>query len=369
MRQPLCPYFGKCGGCATQHLEYDLQLANKKAVLERMVPGVPVQVFSDNEFFYRNRLDMVFHPEGLGFREKGKWYRTVDVARCVISEEPINALMAEIRTFFKGVDAFDAKKFIGTYRYAVIRTAGGETSVTFVLNMASTHLSEAMDKVGEYALKGSATHVSVAYVPPNTDRTIGDQFFVIKGRDTLCHSYLGKRFEFAVQGFFQNNHAMAEKLQRYCRGLLEKYDTKAGYLLDFYCGVGTFGIVNADLFKWVTMIESVPECIEAAKRNMAANGITNATPMVLEDRYLKRVNLASPLFVINDPPRSGMHPKALLRLRELEPRVILYVSCNVNQLSADLPKLADYKVKSAALFDLFPQTNHMEGVVELVRRS
>jgi len=94
--------------------------------------------------------------------------------------------------------------------------------------------------------------------------------------------------------------------------------------------------------------------------------VVNADAMVLDAQYLKRLDLPSKdLYVVTDPPRSGMHPKTIEHLRKAKPKVIIYISCNVAQLKSDLPKFTDYKVKSAAVFDLFPQTRHMESVVEM----
>jgi tRNA/tmRNA/rRNA uracil-C5-methylase (TrmA/RlmC/RlmD family) len=172
-----------------------------------------------------------------------------------------------------------------------------------------------------------------------------------------------------VQGFFQNNHLMAEKMQAYVHNILRKHDTNEAHLLDLYAGVGTFGIINSSLFKNVTIVESVKECIESAQKNIADNNIPNANPFMIDAMNLKKLTLPAKLFVITDPPRSGMHPKTIDQLKKLRPRVIIYVSCNVQQLGKDLPKFSDYEIRSAALFDLFPQTPHSEAVVELVLKE
>jgi len=90
---------------------------------------------------------------------------------------------------------------------------------------------------------------------------------------------------------------------------------------------------------------------------------------LLDAKNLKKLKFIQPLFVITDPPRSGMHPKTIEQLNILKPEIILYVSCNVEQLAKDIIKLKDYKIKSAAIFDLFPQTNHIEVIIELVKQK
>jgi tRNA/tmRNA/rRNA uracil-C5-methylase (TrmA/RlmC/RlmD family) len=185
----------------------------------------------------------------------------------------------------------------------------------------------------------------------------------------LQEEYLGKKFLYSVQGFFQNNTNMAVKMQEYVHELLKKYPTQSSYLLDLYAGVGTFGIINAELFKEVNIIESFAPCIETAKVNLENNNIKNAQAQVLDAKNLRRVKFKSPLYVITDPPRVGMDEKTIICLKELKPDVIIYISCNHQQLSKDVPKFKDYEVKSVAIFDLFPQTAHLETVVELVKKK
>lgn len=368
MREPLCPYFGECGGCSSQNIDYPKQLEDKKKTLSTNIGFDEIQVFHGKEYHYRNRMDMIFHPKGLGFREKRKWYSIINIDQCIISNEKLNLLINEVRDFFKSVDSFDVRKHSGTFRYAVIRTPSKDSSISFVLNSDSSRLDEAIEKIKEFSKKTAANNVIVTYVPPKTDVSISDDYFVVKGDDFLKEKYLDKEFVYSVQGFFQNNHEMAEKMQEYCNSLLKEYKTKDSYLLDLYGGVGTFGIINSELFKDVTIVENSKQCIDSALINIKNNKIKNAKAIILDAKSLKKIELKAPLFVINDPPRSGMHPKTIEHLNNIKPEVIIYISCNVTQLGKDIPKFKDYKINSAALFDLFPQTNHSEAIVELVKK-
>lgn len=360
-----CPYFGKCGGCTAQHIDYSLQLENKKNALARAISFSDINVFSGKEYNYRNRMDFIFNPNGLGLREKGNWKSIVDIDNCVISDDKINFLLKEIKNFFKSVDSFDVKRHTGTFRYAVIRVAD-DTSISFVLNNESAKLAENIEKIREFTNKTTADNVVICYVKPETDMSVSDEFFAVKGNEFMKKTYLGKTFTYPIQGFFQNNHEMAEKMLDYVNNLLKNYDTKQAHLLDLYGGVGTFGIINAGLFKDVLIIESLKQSIDAANENIKINNIKNSKATVLDAMQLKKIDFQQPLFVITDPPRSGMHPKTILRLNELKPKAIIYISCNVEQLGKDIPKFKDYKINSAALFDLFPQTPHSEAIVELV---
>jgi len=363
-----CPYFGACGGCTSQHVPYELQLENKKKLIVARTKHPDVKVFSGNALSYRNRMDFIFHDSGLGFREKGKWWKIVDVAACPISDERINKLLSEIREYFKGADAFDLKKHTGTYRYAVIRVAD-DSCISLVLNPASSKLSEAVEKIKGYADKSSADNILITYVNPETDQSTSADYFVVKGKDVLTENYLGKQFSYSAQGFFQNNHAMAEKMHAYVHNLLKGYDNIGFCLLDLYGGVGSFGIVNASLFKSVVSVESFEGCTLSAKENITANAVDNMTALCLDAAQLKKIELPEALMVITNPPRSGMHEKTIEQLKRLKPKVIIYVSCNPDQLGKDLPKFKQYTVKSVTLFDLFPQTPHMEAVAELVLKD
>jgi 23S rRNA (uracil-5-)-methyltransferase RumA len=372
MVAPLCEYFGQCGGCSSQHIDYAMQLDNKRKQLARSI-GVEsgsIQVFSDKEYYYRNRMDLMFTPRGIGLRKKGDWKSCVDIDKCVIANGRLNELIKEVRQNFQNIDFFDVRKNQGTYRYAVIRTPGNISSVSFVLNEDSNKTGEAIDKIKHYAKSSTADNIIVTYVPRQTDMSISEEFFVVKGKDMLTETYLDKEFTYSVQGFFQNNTVMAEKMHEYVHNLCRKHASQSLTLLDLYAGVGTFGINNCQYFKNLFIIEADKHCISAAKINIQKNKILNAEVIGMDAMQLKKVALPDKdLFVITDPPRSGMHPKTIEQLNKLRPEVIIYISCNVEQLGKDLPKFNDYELKSSAMFDLFPHTPHVEAIVELVLKE
>jgi len=379
MREPKCPYFAlpdtgfrdKCGGCVTQHIPYELQLENKKNRAAQVTGFDDVQIFSGNEFFYRNRMDMVFTEEGIGFRQKKSWRWRVDIKECAISNERLNELIKEVRDEFAEADDFEPKEHTGTYRYAVIRTPQNDSCISFVLNKDSSKCGEAVEKIKAFAARSSANNVLITYMPARTDMSYGEEFIVIKGTDMLEEELMGKKFHYSAQGFFQNNHVMAEEMHKFVNEKLKTRSSKLKadcHLLDLYGGVGTFGIINADLFKTVKTVESFEGCTVAAKANIKLNGTDNVEAICMDAAQLKKLALSSPLYVVTDPPRSGMHPKTIEQLVKIKPEVIIYISCNIKQLEKDLPKFKKhYKLKSVAVFDLFPQTNHMETVVELKR--
>ncbi|MBW2971844.1 23S rRNA (uracil(1939)-C(5))-methyltransferase RlmD [Candidatus Woesearchaeota archaeon] len=381
--KPLCPYFGECGGCVAQHVPYELQLNNKKdlvlAALRKNNIEVPgeVGVFHGEPYHYRNRMDFIFFQSGLGFRKKGQFDRIVGVNRCEISNERLNSLLAEVRVWFEknrdALDVFDIRSKRGTLRYALVRASefASSSAVSFVLNSDSQKQAAHIDLVKSFAESTSADSVVIARVSGRTDISVSDDFFAVKGDVFLEEQLSGAKLCFHSQGFFQNNPAMAQEMVEHCRRILQRHGTEGASLLDLFGGVGTFGVPLAGMFKDCLIVESVPQSIECAKMNIRNNSIKGAEALCLDasaigkkgfgDRFAGRR-----LFAITDPPRSGMHPKALKHLVQLSPEVIIYVSCNPQQMAKELKSLsANYALVSLAVFDLFPQTNHVEAVAEL----
>jgi len=336
--KPLCPYFGKCGGCELQHIEYPIQLENKKKTLQRAINFENIEVFSGYDYFYRNRLDVLFHKKGIGLRRKDRPGEIINIERCVICTEKVNSIITDMQKFFTENDT-------RTFRSAIIRASDFDNAVFF--NLDHLRLKGAINKIGEFNAKN---------IVVNT----GNSVFPLKGNIFVREKLNKKSFYYYSGGFFQNNTKMAEKMIQYSRKILEKYDTKDAQLIDLYGGVGTFGISNADLFKKITVVENSRESVACAKMNNR-----KIEAIALDASKIKRLKLLPKLFMITDPPRSGMDQKTINTIKELKPEVIIYISCNPRQLEKDIKKFSKYKIESAALFDLFPQTNHIEAVVEL----
>lgn len=358
-RGPPCPYFGQCAGCDLQNLEYEEQLSRKKAELSRLTGTEPqsISLHFGPELGYRNRMEFLFLPDGIGLRRKGAPGQIVKIEECKICLPRINQLLKELNTSFT--------RNSDTFRYAVIRATSTSDCISFVLRENSAHLKEAIDKIKAFSSTSSAKNILITYTSPEQDEQTSGEFFVVKGKDTLEQELLSKSFGFSAQGFFQNNTAVAEKLQRYVHSLLNGYDTKNSILLDLYAGVGTFGIINSALFREVLIVESFDGCTKSAEENLALNNVKNAKIFTLEAHSIGRLKVNGDCYVITDPPRSGMSEKAIEQIKHLKPKAIIYISCNPAQLAKDLKKFRQYELKTLALFDMFPQTRHIEAVAEL----
>ncbi len=338
-----CPYYSHCGGCDLQQLEYSEQLERKKKQVSQLMNFPDVKVFSGEEFNYRNRMEFLFFTMGLGLRDKNN-KKVVDVSNCLIAREEINKLILEVRGLFPKGEV-------------IIRTTKTEDAIVF---LAKENID--VEKIRQFS--NTTTAKNVLIFDEEEQETI-----VIKGKEFLRVDILGKGFNFPAAGFFQNNSVVAEKMVDYVQGLLKKYPTSNGQLLDLYGGVGLFGISCADMFEKVGVVENVPPAIVAAKRNIVENGVNNVEAFCYDAKQLSRVKLTTPLYVITDPPRVGMDEKVIAELRRLKPEVIVYISCNPEQLAKDIKKFKEYKLKSVALFDMFPQTKHGEVVAELTKSN
>ena len=366
MRTPPCPYFGQCAGCTLQSLEYSEQLSKKAAALSKLLGTETISVHNAQEFGYRNRMEFLYTKDGIGLRAASSPGKVIPIQECLICSHRINQLLVELKDFFKDNDSFQSGNAQGTLRYVVIRATSHADSISFVLHSDSTNLQRNIEKIGEYAKLSTAQNILITYTDTVEDEQYSGEFFMIKGHPFLHEEVSGMKFMFSSQGFFQNNTTVAEKMQEYVHNLLAKYDTKNATLLDLYAGVGTFGIINSNLFKKVHLVESYQGCINSANENIKKNDIKNACAHRLEAHSMGRLRLTGDTYVITDPPRSGMSQKAIEQLKRLRPKAIIYLSCNPHQLAKDIKKFKSYAVKSAAFFDMFPQTEHSEVIAELV---
>jgi len=377
MRQPPCPYFRECAGCELQEWEHNKQLEQKQRQLSRHLTGLispeAITIHHGSEFGYRNRMEFLFYKDGIGLRSRESPNKIARIESCMVCSERINQLLATLNTFFKDNDVFQPGKQDGAFRYAVIRATSLSDSVSFVLNERSPGLPSAIEKIKSYAQTSPANNILITYTNPDDDEQTSGEFFAVKGEPILEENLLGKEFTFSAQGFFQNNTSVAEKLHEHVHSLLQKYGpqpgTKTATLLDLYAGVGTFGIINSPLFSQVFIVESFPGCTASAEENLRLNAVKNAKIFTLDAHSIGRLKIPGDCYVITDPPRSGMAEKAIEQIKRLKPKAVIYISCNPYQLAKDIPKFKSYSLESVALFDMFPQTRHIEAVAELVRNS
>ncbi|MFT4310797.1 MAG: 23S rRNA (uracil(1939)-C(5))-methyltransferase RlmD [Candidatus Woesearchaeota archaeon] len=354
----ICPYYDTCGGCSQQHLSYEQQLAHKKQRIQHLVHQ-DVAVYHDQPFGYRNRMDFICTPKGLGLRHQSEKNTIIVTQACPIANEGINTLLAWLQPHMKGLDVFQPKKRKGTFRYCVIRATSLQTSVTFILNKQSSTLEEATSYIKQLDIP--AHTVCIGYVDGNTESTTAYDAYAIKGNVDIQEQLLGHTFSFSSQGFFQNNTAVAHLLHTYVR---EQLDEHIPVLADIYSGVGTFGILNANKAQQVHCVESYPDIIRYIEQNAQRAGVQHVHAYGQDAKTVYKLGI-KPHTVIVDPPRSGMDNKTITWLEMCGAKKLIYISCNPQQTVKELSRLSGYVLKKVAMFDMFPQTHHTEVVFVL----
>jgi tRNA/tmRNA/rRNA uracil-C5-methylase (TrmA/RlmC/RlmD family) len=332
--EPRCGLFGRCGGCQYQNLGYDEQLAWKRRQVAELLlhmAGLTLEVSpvigSPRPFAYRSKITPHFNgPQpgrepAIGFLRQGTRSEIVDVPRCEIATDPINASLASAR------DAVRARAARGEYGRGatlLLRDAGGKVTM------------DPGERVTEE-------------VPLGPGETL--------------------RLAFLARDFFQNNPFILPAFASYVRD--QASSSGARFLVDAYCGSGLFALACARAFVRVAGVEVSESSVAFARENAAANGIANAS-FAAGDASSIFAGLDFPgreTAVVIDPPRRGCDEAFLGQLFAYGPRAVVYVSCDPATQMRDLKGFlaAGYAVTAVQPFDLFPQTRHLECVITLSR--
>ncbi len=403
--EPPCPYFFRCGGCRLQHLDYGAQLAFKtKQVtdcLERlggvgafeMRPILPAPEI----YGYRNKMEFTVArggdtervvPKGrrltrtdgeaepavvVGLHEADRYDAVLDVERCLLQSDRMNALLDEARRFFaeRRLTVYDQESGEGLLRFLMLREGKrtGEAMVNVVTSAPA--VSELEPLVGRAQARVPETSSVVLNVnPKKASVAVGVEEHLLGGRDHIRESLGDLIFQVSAGSFFQTNTVQAERLF----GLVLDAAALTGEetVIDLYSGTGAISLLLARRCRRVYGIEVAPAAVADAVRNAEVNGITNCTFVAGEVRFALPELISRGVtadVAVCDPPRAGFHPKALAALVTLAPARIVYVSCNPATLARDVGDLArgGYRLEWAQPVDMFPHTPHIEVVAHLVR--
>jgi 23S rRNA (uracil1939-C5)-methyltransferase len=383
---PPCPLVPRCGGCRLQHVGYAAALAAKRdQVVEHLarighLEGVDVRPPDPAiaPFRYRNKMEYSAGrgPGGelrLGFHERGRWDRIVDVGECLLATERGDAVREAVRAWAvrEGIAPYDQRAQAGTLRHVVVRegVATGQVLVTVVTAPG------AEDAVDRLAAPLTAAHPEVvgllhAVNEGLAEVTAGLPTRVVAGRDWIEERVAGVTLRLSAGAFFQTNTGMTDRL--YARAAEAAGLDGTQVLYDLFAGVGSIGIALAAGAREVVAIEIVPEAVEDAARNARANGVTNHIALcgdvgvVLRER---RGELPPPDVAIVDPPRAGLSGRAVRRILELAPPVLVYVSCQPATFADNAARLVEggYRLEWVRPVDMFPQTPHIEAVARFTR--
>lgn len=378
---PVCSHFEYCGGCSWQDLKYAQQLEFKKRhVIECLtrigrLEGVNVRevLAADSTFFYRNKMEYSFHTARedeftLGLHYRGHFDRVFDLEACHLQSELSNRAVTTVRDFARreGIPAYDVRRHVGYLRFLIIREAKrtGQVMVILVTNHGDLPDPERFTAVMLEAVPEITTLIHGHNSGRSNVATLETES-ILHGPGFIEEELLGMRFRIRADSFFQSNTAQAERLYQCGFDLLNPQPSDR--VLDLYCGTGTIGLLVAPRVTAVTGVELVPAAIEMARENGSLNGVTNANFVCgpVRDFLADLGEEAFPFdVVIIDPPRAGLHPKALKRLLTLRPPRLLYISCNPSTFARDAAELTavGYAISDVQPVDMFPHTRHIELV-------
>ena len=396
-----CPHFGMCGGCTYQTVPYEKQLDMKLTQVKKLISdAIGTEKEAGYEFIgihgspkkseYRNKMEFSFGDEykdgplALGMHKRGSFYDLVTVSECQIVDEDFRTILKATLDYFSknNIPYFHRATHKGYLRHLLVRkaTKTGEIIVDLVTTTQTEGFNEEELLAGfRYELltrhydgrfKGvlHTKNDSVADVVKNegTEVLYGDSYFY--------EELLGLKFKITPFSFFQTNSLGAEVLYETAREFIlgdDKDSLNGKTVYDLYSGTGTIAQLMAPVCKEVVGVEIVEEAVCAAKENAALNGLDNCKFIagdvlkVLDDIEEK------PDYIILDPPRDGIHPKAIGKIIDYGVENMVYISCKPTSLARDLQIFMNrgYRVEKICCVDMFPNTYHIETVVLLSQQK
>ncbi|ANQ64675.1 23S rRNA (uracil(1939)-C(5))-methyltransferase RlmD [Staphylococcus equorum] len=383
--EPPCVYYHKCGGCQLQHMTYQAQLNMKKEQVVNLFHRkadfkdtiIHDTIGMDNPWFYRNKSQV---PVGKNNENKviTGFYRQrshdiIDMDECLIQDNMHQDVLNQLKLWFNelNISIYNERKKQGLMRHVVIRTGhhSRELMVVFVTNGKKFKQS---DVLTEKLVAAFPEIVSVKHNVNDTHSNVimGETSYTLYGKDEIQDTLSDVTFKISNQSFYQINSIQTEKLYQRAIEYAELKGEET--ILDTYCGIGTIGLYMAPKAQHVYGVEIVPEAIADAKQNATLNQFENTTFVCgkAEEVILKwKAQGIKPDVVMVDPPRKGCDETFLETLLELNPRKIVYISCNPSTQQRDAQQLAQqYKLTQITPVDMFPHTTHVETVAQFERR-
>ncbi|MDO5441925.1 MAG: 23S rRNA (uracil(1939)-C(5))-methyltransferase RlmD [Bacillota bacterium] len=378
-----CPKFDVCGGCTYQEIDYNeqlnIKLANAKAsliengiddsILREIVPSPSI-------YNYRNKMEYTFGdeviggPMNLGMHKLGSYISIIDCGQCQLVPEDFNTILNLTKEWCisKGYNFYHKKRHDGLLRSLIIRK-GFRTDELLINIVTSSEIEFAEEEYKNLLLSTSLDSHIVGILHTINDNVadalVVDDCRILYGQDYYTEEILGLKFKVGAFSFFQSNVVAAERLYKEALALLPGLEGKIVY--DLYCGTGTISQAMALKAKKVFGVEIVEDAVNSAKNNAEINHLDNCDFIcgdvlkVLDDISEK------PDVIVVDPPRAGIHPKAMKKICNYDIPEILYISCNPKTLAINLAQAAEYGYKSVSMkcFDNFAFTKHTEAICVL----
>lgn len=386
-----CAHFGICGGCVSQSIPYGEQLKIKEQQVKELVD----RVCEEYEFEgikgsplaerYRNKMEFSFGDEykdgplALGMHRRGSFYDVVTVEHCRIVHQDFTDILKLTKEFFGGLQVGFYKKMqhTGYLRHLLVRRAvkTGEILVALVTSTQAAALpmeETAMlkrwkDQLLALDLEGSFAGILHIKNDSLADVVKSDETVILYGRDFFEEELLGLRFKISPFSFFQTNSLGAEVLYETARGYVG--ETRDKVIFDLYSGTGTIAQILAPVAKKVVGVELVEEAVAAARVNAESNGLSNCEFIAGDVLKVLDEIEDKPDLIVLDPPRDGIHRKALDKIIDFGVKRIVYISCKPTSLVRDLAVLQarGYGVEKVCAVDMFPSTGNVETICCLTR--
>jgi len=385
-QEPSCKHFNLCGGCTYQTVPYMNQLEIKAKQVKNILDEILTENYeflpivpSPKKTGYRNKMEFSFGDEikegplTLGMHRKNSFHSIINTYECQIVDEDFRQILCQILDYFRGNSQtyYHKTTNIGFLRYLLVRKAEktGEILINLITTSQSTlNEKEFVELILAMNLEGKVKCIAHSIFDGVADAAKADSMKVLYGNDQITEELLGLKFNISSFSFFQTNSLGAEKLYLIVRDFIG--NTKDKVIFDLYSGTGTIGQILASAAKKVIGIEIVEEAVEKANENAKLNNLNNCT-FIAGDVLKKIYELNDkPDIIVLDPPREGIHPKAIRKIIDYKPETFIYISCKPTSLKNDLPFFLDngYKVTKVQCVDMFPQTPHVECVI-LMQRS
>ena len=379
-RKPVCSIFPACGGCMYQTMSYEAQMEMKaeqvKNILDEAVDGEYLfegVKASPKEFAYRNKMEFSFGDEykdgplTLGLHKKGSTYDVLTASDCKLVHDDMTKILNCVLEYFKerNVSYYKKMQHTGYLRHLLLRRGDrtGEILVNLVTTTQEEHdMSPLKEALLNLELEGKIVGFLHILNDSLSDVVKSDETRIIYGQDYFYEKLLNLEFKITPFSFFQPNSRGAEVLYSTVRDYIG--DINDMTVFDLFSGTGTIAQVLAPVAKQVIGVEIIEEAVEAAKENAAHNGLSNCK-FIAGDvfKVLDEIE-EKPDVIVLDPPRDGIHPKALPKILDYGVDKIVYISCKVTSLARDLEMIQarGYEVVKSVAVDQFCQTVHVETI-------
>lgn len=373
-----CGVFSRCGGCAFRHVKYEYELQIKKNYVKSCMKKSGLDEVEVTDVLttgkicgYRNKIQYPVSEKGVGYYA-AKTHNIINSdSPCPLHDKVFDPIIGAVTEFIKakGISVYNEETGRGLIRHIFLRcTSKEEKKVMVCLVINGENLPFQEDFVRELRRHESVSGIMLCHNVKNTNVILSDKFTMLWGEEYIKDTLLGLEFKISPLSFYQVNHDGAELLYKTA---LERADIRQGdVLVDLFCGTGTIGLCFKKYSgaKKLIGVEIIEEAVKNAADNARENGIEN-TVFVCGDANSSEIEGAD--VIVIDPPRKGAEPELIERISQLNPRQVVYISCDPATLARDMAifKSCGYMADKVTPVDMFPRTSHVESVVCLSRQK